>query len=304
MWAASQQHPGVVRLLIDYGADVRARSTSWTQLVASEGGDASAYQITQGGFTALLFAVRVGDLESATLLLSSGADVNDTAPAGASALVLAAHSGHGVLAAYLLERGADPNAAGAGYTALHAAVLRSDLDLVKALLAHGATPNARLTRGTPVRRTSEDWGFGHAMIGATPFWLGARYLAVDIMRLLLAAGADPGIGTSDQTTALMAAAGVGTRRKQGNYSLNRRGHSVLSPKEMAIWAKDENESVALQVVTLLVDLGAEVNARNRAGATAVQGASANGLKTVVQLLLAKGATMPDAKGRGQTPVEK
>ena len=98
------------------------------------------YDVPRGGSTALLFAARSGDVESARLLIAAGADVNDTLPDGASALVVAAHSGTAGVAALLLDKGADPDAAAIGYTALHAAVLRSDLDLVKALLAHKAEP--------------------------------------------------------------------------------------------------------------------------------------------------------------------
>src|SRR5262245_56162867 len=157
MWAVAQRHPDVVRLLIDARADVRARSLTYPQTVVGEqtqraGREALNYTVLRGGATPLLFAARVGDLESARLLVAAGADVNDAQPDGVSALVLAAHSGNGSVGALLLEHGADPNAFGSGYTALHAAVLRSDVQLVKALLAHGANPNVRMTKGTPMRR--------------------------------------------------------------------------------------------------------------------------------------------------------
>ena len=100
------------------------------------------YTVLRGGSTPLLFAARSGDVDCVRLLVAAGASVNDALPDGMSALVLAAHSGNGGAAGLLLTKGADANADGIGYTALHAAILRSDLELVKNLLAHGANPNA------------------------------------------------------------------------------------------------------------------------------------------------------------------
>ena len=162
MWAAAEKHPDVVRVLLDAGADFRARSRTYTQIVTSEvtqraGREELNYTVLRGGSTPLLFAARSGDVESVGALLTAGADVNDTLPDGMGALVLAAQSGNGLVARLLLEKEADPNASTIGYTALHAAVLRSDLSLVNHLLAHGANPNARITKGTPLRRNSQDF---------------------------------------------------------------------------------------------------------------------------------------------------
>src|SRR6185436_6189002 len=119
----------------------------------------------------------------------------------------------------------DPNAAGAGFAALHEAIMRRDVHMVSALLAHGADANAPLRTWTPTRRSSDDFNFAPELVGATPFWLAARFTEPDIMRLLLKQGADPrfvhhgdrvvegrGVGFQhriDVTTALMAAAGMG-----------------------------------------------------------------------------------------------
>jgi ankyrin repeat protein len=137
----------------------------------------------------LLFAARSGDVESASLLLNAGADANEALPDGASALIVAAHSGNGAVGALLLERGADSNAAAVGYTPLHAAVLRGDLGLVKALLKHGANPNRSITRGTPSRRAN-----GHQFellgpfVSATPTcWRPSTEIEI---RALAAAGTD------------------------------------------------------------------------------------------------------------------
>ena len=138
--------------------------------------------------------------------------MNVAAPAGGtSALVVAAHSGHGALAALLLDKGADANAAGAGYTPLHAAVLRGDANLVSALLAHGANPIARLTHGTPHAREGKLFVLDMRLTGATPFFLAAKYGLANIMRLLADGGADPLAGLDGGVTPLMVAAGMLTR---------------------------------------------------------------------------------------------
>ena len=87
----------------------------------------SLEEVAEGGSTALLFAARSGDIESARLLVAAGADVHERAADGNTALNIASHGGHGSLAAFLLDVGADPNTAPLGYTALHAAVLRGTL---------------------------------------------------------------------------------------------------------------------------------------------------------------------------------
>ena len=191
MWAAAQKHPDVVALLIEFGADVRTRSRTYSQTVVGEqtqraGREELNYDVIRGGSTPLLFAARIGDAESAKLLLAAGANANDALPDGTSALVLSAHSGQGNVAAVLLDKGADPNAMGSGYTALDAAVLRSDLNLVKALLAHKADPNIRMTRGTPVRRDTTDFNLLAPLIGSTPYLLAARFLESEIMQTLVA----------------------------------------------------------------------------------------------------------------------
>ncbi len=285
MWAVAQRHSDVVRALIEHGADVKVR-TRVSHVVVNRGGpnggsDDAPYvgEVEKGGSTPLLFAARQGDLATAKILLAAGADVNEKAPDGYSVMLLASHSGHGALASFLLEKGADPNAADAGFTTLHTAVLTGDLDLVKALLAHGANPNAQLTKATPIRSRGEDLALPAPLVGATPFFLAAKFADVPMMRALVAAGADPMLPVKDGTTPLMVAAGL-----DWFPATNRRGINVTANKSAAS-DPHEDEIHTLEAVRLAVDLGADVNAANEIGDTALFGAVSKGFKTVVKFLV-------------------
>src|SRR2546421_7731681 len=206
--------------------------------------------ILHGGDTALMFAARVGDLDSARLLVAAGASVNDADAWGVSATALAAHSGFRELVEFLLEKGADPNADGAGFTALHIAIMRRDEKMAGALLTHGADPNTPLRTWTPTRRSSHDFYFEPVLVGATPLWLAARFSQPGVMLLLAKHGADPlfvhhsdsvaGRGFEHRrevTTALMAAAGMGG------------GTAWVQP------ARSQHEALTLEAVRLTVELG-------------------------------------------------
>jgi ankyrin repeat protein len=201
-----------------------------------------------------------------------------------SALVLAAYSGNGEVGALLLENGANPNAADIGYTALHAAALRNDLSLAKALLAHGADPNIRLTKGTPIRRSNTDFNLPSTLIGSTPYLLAAKFVEPEIMRALAAGGADPNVTLPNGATALMLAAGMGSTR-------NRRVIPLIEP-----------ESLILNAVATAVSLGAVVNAANPAGETALHVVASSGYDSVVQFLADHGAGLNVKNKRGQTPL--
>ena len=193
MWAVAQKHAGAAGVLLAHGADVNARSSVWSQVMAVPPHGMPDYNrsIPHGGDTPLMFAARVGDLASARLLVAAGANVNDADAWTISAATLAAHSGFADLLEFLLERGADPDAAGPGFTALHEAIMRRDTRMAAALLARGANPNAPLQTWTPTRRSSRDWNFDPSLVGASPFWLAARFSDPAMMRLLLKHGADP-----------------------------------------------------------------------------------------------------------------
>ena len=292
MWAASEGHAEVVQLLVRAGADVHARSVH--------------------GTTALLLAARNGDIETARALLDGGADVNAAEPylpvdarvdveesqtSGRTPLLVAsaslvATSGweyrldvepstHEALALFLLDRGADPNVPDSvGRTALHAAVETGKADLVRALLRHGAGPNARLTRPPLVYKG--DFLSYDAYVGATPLWLAAAARVPDpeILRALAAAGGDPGMPADGGTTPLMAAVGMVQNE-----------------------ARQATAGQSLELVTLLLGMDVDVNASDRRGRTAMHGAARLAKNAVIELLAASGARVDIADARGQMPLD-
>jgi len=295
MWAVAQQHPAVVKVLLARGADIRARSDVYNEVMAVAPHGLLEYNraIPHGSDTALLFAARVGDLVSARLLVAAGADVNDSDAWGVTATVLAAHSGFGEFVEFLLEKGADPNRANPGFTALHEAVMRRDAKLAATLLAYGANPDAVLLTWTPTRRASNDNYFSPVLVGATPFWLAARFTDPEMMRLLVEYGADPLFvhhaeyinGDSleqkhETTTAVMAALAMGGR---------------VTP-----WVapgRGGREAVTLETVKLAVELGVDVNVVEHDGRTALDAAKALKYETVVKYLTEKGAVSGKPAGK-------
>lgn len=277
MWAAGVGDASVVSVLLEGGADVNARSS--------------------GGFTPLLFAARAGALDAARLLVAAGAVVNATTPDGQSPLFVAAASlsattgsdyrlvvapsDHEALALFLLDHGA--NAAQAdelGMTPLHAAIEFRKTGLVPALLRHGADPNARLGKGGLPFRPG-DYVARTRYGGATPFWLAANAGDVATLRLLAAAGADPHLANQGGVTPLMVAAGQGQT------------DSRMAPYEDLLDA----------VKYLAVELGADINATDAAGQTAMHGAASASADAVIEFLAARGAAVDAKDQRGRTPVD-
>ena len=300
MWAVSQQHPEVVKVLLANKVDVHAKSDVWSEVMAIPPHGYLPYNknIPHGGETALMFAARVGDLDCAKLLLAAGANVNDADAWGVTAVTLAAHSGFTDLVLYLLDNGADPNKSDNGFAALHEGIMRRDEKMIAALLDHRADPNLTLKTWTPTRRSSDDWNFDPALIGATPLFLATRFAEPNVMRMLIAKGADTrfvqsveyvaeaGFGQEprkERTTLIMAAAGMG------------RAGNLWVP-----YPAREREVAVLEAVKLAVELGGDINATGLDGRTALDGANQLRMKTVVDFLTEKGAksTAPAGGGRG------
>ena len=299
MWAVAERHRDVARELIAHGADVHAKTApaAWQFATYGDG----VQETSQGGYTPLLFAAQQGDQDTVQMLLAAGSQVNETAADGMTPLLMASACGYEGLALFLLDKNADAKAAdGNGVSVLHYAVQRglatigggggragdkaNMRELVKALLAHGADPNVRL-RKPPLRmrlvgepRMDPD--------GATPFLLAAATSDLPLMHLLLAAGANPNLNTNDNTTPLMAAAGIaGGGRKT-----------------------KEQEKNILEAVKLLVELGNDVNAVNTNeertinGRTAIHAATYQAMDSVIQFLAEKGAKVDVADRCGETPL--
>ena len=299
MWAAATAYPNVTRVLLEFGANVDARTVTVRQLhgtgMQSTTSPAGAEFFNAGGFTPLLFSSRSGDHESTRLLLDAGADLHETGADGNTALVVAAMSGHARLSEFLLARGADPDADAAGYGPLHAAVLRSHPDLVRALVAGGANLDLQLVRGSPVRRYTYDYVFTHKEKGATPLMLAAKYLEPKIIEILSAAGADPLTVLKDGTTALMAAVGL------GSYRGTTRRNQLLAPELLAARWKDEVRVFDSARAVVAAGGGALINEANRAGDTALHGAANHGFKAVVDFLVDHGGDLDIENKRGTTP---
>ena len=295
MWATSRRQPAVVQVLLEAGANPNAQARIWREEVqlccwAQTSDLSDLAEVNRGGFTALHFAARQGDVDSARLLLDAGARIDATAADGSAPLALAAFSDQATVVKLLLERGADPNAIGGGYAALHAAVLRGNAEVVRALLAKGANPNLRLVRPTPHSRGQEEYQFHKLWVGATPFWLATAFFEEELARTLLAAGADPTLTAKDGTTPLVGLASA-FLRQTGQYE----GRAVLPSAEQ--------QRRALSVAKFLVDeLGANVNAANDKGNTAIHKAAERRMPGVVQFLGEHGGRVNAKNARGQTPM--
>jgi ankyrin repeat protein len=243
-----------------------------------------------GGLTALVIAAREGDLESAKLLLDAGANVNQVTEYGWTPLLTATNNRHYQLGKLLIERGANVNLANKGaWTPLYLAtdnrnieggdypVPKPDMDhleYIKILLDHGANVNARARDNTLTRTIFTMQWFQEN--GATPFVRASQSSDTELMKLLLARGADPKIATEFGDTALTAAAGIGW-------------------VEGVTYEHSAKEN--LEAVKMLLDLGLDPNGANNDGRTPLMGAAMKGRNEVVQLLVDRGARL-DQRDRG------
>ena len=301
MWAAAQNHGDAVSVLIARGAPVDSRST----LLKPASRRAGQNVLSLGNWTPIMYAARENALDAGRVLVKARAGLDLVDPDGATALAIAIINAHYEFAALLLDAGADPNIADteAGMGPLYALAdmrrlavghgrpnpkpvgMMSGVDLAKKLLERGAAPNSRLKKAILQRHhTTGDSALGE---GATPFLRAAKSGDIEMMRALVAGGADPKLTMPNGTNALMFAAGLGWRNG--------------SPAAPSYDQGSEEEAV--ESIRFLLGLGFDIQGANEAGDTALHAAvSGRGSETIIAFLVAQGAD-PEAKNkRGQTPL--
>jgi ankyrin repeat protein len=288
----------------------------------------------QGGMTALHLAARQGNIRTVEGLLAAGADVNAlTAGDKTSPLLIATVNGHFDLGKYLLDRGADPKLASeAGATPLYAAVnvtwapkalypqpraylqqRLSSLDFIKALLDKGADPNARLKKKLWYSGYNFDLS-GVDESGATPFWRAAYAGDVEAMELLKAHGADSSIPTVKPKG--RPRTGDGTRQVKDLSGLPPVpvGGPAVTPLQAAAGvgygegfaanSHRHHPAGLLRAVKYLVEeCGADVNAVDHEGNTALHHAAARGDNEMILYLVSKGADVTRVNREGQTTAD-
>ena len=327
MWAvtASKNAAAMTRLLLSKGADVKARAlyTDWPNQLSSE---PRAQYRPVGGLTALLYASRNGCSECVAALIGAGTDVNVPTPEGVTPLMISLDNDHNDVAALLLDRGANPHVADWwGRTALWIAVDRkeflsggrggrggavpagsgparatnpavSHMDIINRLLAADVDVNAELNMHRPSRGgNSGRFADRQLGTGATALFRAAEPGDVEVIRSLLAKGANPNINGMGFTPFLVAAG-------------------------VTLAAGGGGRAPETAVLDLMIQHGANVNAQvtgtrsysmrvsynpppNKEGMSALHGAVQAGRTDLVRYLLEKGATPDLVDANGRKPID-
>ena len=259
----------------------------------------------KGGMTPLLYAARDGRLAAAERLVAAGANLELPDANGIRPLLMAALNNKLDVARLLVAKGVNVNADDFwGRTPLWAAVEYRNLDMnnvevdapkdngvdrgpilvfIRELIDAGANVNARTRELPPARR----WLYSLNDVswvdftGQTPFLRAALSGDTVTMRLLVQRGADPNLPTLAGTTPLMAAAGVNWVVAQ-TYT--------------------ESPQALIDAVNLCLELGADVNATNSMGLTALLGAANRGSNDLIELLVKRGARLDIKDKEGRTPL--
>ena len=317
MWASARRHPKMMQLLISHGADVNARSAwrDWQRHVTAE---SRAKRTNAGGFTPLMYAAREDCLECINVLIQSHVDLDEPDPDGVAPVTIAILNNNWDVAARLIEAGCDVNqwdiyGRGPLFAAIDSNVdapgsrnagpidppnKTTGFDVVRMLLDHGANPNMQLFYRPARSGGFGAFGIGGVARGSTPLFAAAATDDVKLVKLLLAHGADPTLYQADNQTPMMAALAG-----RGAFG----GGGAVNPRE------------AIAVLRVLHAAGTDVNVmsiqhhllRTRGG-TALHFAVRAGSKEAIKLLLSWGANvnakdmdgltaLDYAEGRGYVP---
>jgi ankyrin repeat protein len=311
IWAAGENHAAAVRALAAAGADVNSRSTALTPPVLEfprSGGPNSPFP--RGGWTPLMYAARQGAIDAAQALVELKADVNAVAVPQTDVA--------------LKPEDLDAAAHGIGTTALVFAIINTHYDLAAMLVEHGADPNVADLSGEAALYSAVDMNSLQWVQGRPAPILRDRLDGVDLVKVLLAHGANPNarlkraplkrhhdagstLNFTEGTTPLMRAArtnDVAAMRAlleggadpfqtlpDGTTTLMiaaGQGYGGLRGEGIRIVVP--TEAGAVEALSLLLDRGVDVNAVSATGNTALHGAVARG-NAVVQLLADRGAVL-------------
>jgi len=302
MWAAAQKQPAMVDFLLEAGADPDAQSlpNNWERQVTAE---PRMKVLPAGGMTPLLYAAREGCSECTRLLIEGGANINKTDPEAVTPLLMATLNAQWDSAKLLIEAGAwldkwdyygrNPLYAAVDYNTLPhgrrpdrlSDDLSTSLDIIALILENGGNPNLQLKLFPPYRALGADRGAdGLLRTGVTPLFRAARGADIPAMSLLLEHGALVDLPQENDVSPLIVSSGY------RQSAIDTRG-------------RFRNEAEALEATKLLLKYNADVNARTDVGQTALFGAATNGWNEVISLLIDHGADVTVVDNQGNTVVD-
>jgi len=310
----------MTKLLLSKGANVKARAlyTDWPNQLSSE--PRGQYRPV-GGLTALLYAARDGCADCVAALIGAGADVNVPTPEGVTPLMISLDNDHNDVAALLLDRGANPHVADWwGRTALWIVIDRkealssgrggrggaaparssgpavSHMDIVNRLLAADVDVNAELNMHRPSRGgNSGRFADRQLGTGCTALYRATEGGDVEVIRSLLAKGANPNINGMGFTPFLVAA-GVTPAAGGGGSAPN----TTLLDLMLEHGANVNTQVSGTRSYSMRVSYNPPPN---KEGMSALHGAVQAGRPDLVRYLLEKGAAPELVDANGKKPID-